>query len=106
MYAIRIDGQGQVAAIVHDEEDAGLRRCLPKRQGFSIGLLHRGGLVAILEEGGASLSRGCQYVDQGTLRTHRGIENNVEAIEVGAGSWGHAATNCTRKKNSLRIVSR
>ena len=79
MHAIGIHGQGQVAAIVDDEEYACLRSSLSERQSFHVGLLHRCGLVAILEEGGACLSRDRQHLDQGTRRADRWIENDIEA---------------------------
>jgi len=63
MDAIGVHGQGQVAAIVDDEEDARLRSSFSEQQGFHIGVLHGRALVAILEENNTGLSRSPQYFD-------------------------------------------
>src|SRR5574341_1301567 len=57
MDPVGIDGQGQVASIIDDEEHACLLGSLSENQRVSVGLLHRSYLIAILKDLGTSRCR-------------------------------------------------
>jgi hypothetical protein len=77
MDAVRTQGKGQVATVIHEKEDLQLPRSVPERKGLAKGFFHRGRLIAILEDRDTGAGGSVQHVNERAMGPRRRVENDV-----------------------------
>ena len=78
---IRIDGQREIAAVIHEKQRFEVPSSTTQHSCLSEGLFHWRRLVAILEHPGAGRRRGVEHLNQRPVRAYRRVEDDVETCK-------------------------